>query len=92
VTGVPWIGFGFGIAVLVGLLLLLDHWFERRERDRRAERSREVHGRTGGGVGVARRAGLVTVVGLVSAGAVLGLAKLLQVDAEASDDWAEDDW
>lgn len=88
----PWFGFGVGIAALVCLLLLLDHWSEQRERERRAERSREAQGPTGGGVGVARRAGLVTVVGLVSAGAVLGLAKLLQVDAETTEDWADDDW
>lgn len=45
------------------------------------------------GIGTARRAGLITVVGLASAGAVLGLAKLLQVDVDAAaDDYRDEDW
>lgn len=44
-------------------------------------------------MGLGRRAGMLTVIGLGCAGAVIGLVKLLSGDlAEAAEDYPDDAW
>lgn len=89
----PWVAFTAGVAVLACLLLLLDHRVETTDRREPSDRPEEGEAAMRAGTCVGRRAGIVTVIGLASAGAVLGLAKLLQVDVvESAEEFPDEDW